>query len=179
MGSLREYCVGLWPAGLGEGHGLPHWQRVAAYGRLLCGLNRADWRVVESFAYLHDVCRADNFGDPGHGARAASLARSLRTSFLSSLDEVQFSLLLRACTLHNIEERTGYVTIDTCFDADRMDLPRAGVIPDPLRMATASGASLVRSREYLESWRLPVAGAPSFGPLPSPLPATPTESFLH
>ena len=34
------------------------------------------------------------------------------------------------------------ITIDAYFDSDRLDLPRAGIIPDPAQMATKEGAVL-------------------------------------
>ena len=35
--------------------------------------------------------------------------------------------------------KTGNITIDTCFDADRLDLERVDIIPDPNRMGTSKG----------------------------------------
>ena len=60
----------------------------------------------------------------------------------------QIAKLKRACELHTIEHRTEDVTIDTCFDADRMDLLRVGIMPDPKRMATKRGAELVSDPYY-------------------------------
>ena len=34
------------------------------------------------------------------------------------------------------------ITIDVCFDSDRLDLPRAGITPDPAQMATKEGAEM-------------------------------------
>ena len=53
-------------------------------------------------------------------------------------------MLRRACMEHTITERTGVPTIDACFDADRMDLPRVGYMPDPDRMASALGTAYAR-----------------------------------
>ena len=50
------------------------------------------------------------------------------------------SLLERACRYHTTELRTGNPTIDVCFDADRLDLGRVGIVPNPKRMATEQGA---------------------------------------
>ena len=36
----------------------------------------------------------------------------------------------------------GEPTIDACFDADRLDLGRVGITPDPNKMATAKGKEL-------------------------------------
>ena len=58
-------------------------------------------------------------------------------------------LLKEACRLHTVATKTGNPTIDACFDADRLDLRRVGIIPDPARMATKKGkkiASLLQSK---------------------------------
>ena len=49
------------------------------------------------------------------------------------------SLLCKACELHTVCHSTGNPTIDTCFDADRLDLMRVGITPDPEKMATERG----------------------------------------
>jgi len=53
-------------------------------------------------------------------------------------DSVWF-YLSKACELHTTTLRTGNSTIDTCFDADRLDLERVGIIPYPNKMATVKG----------------------------------------
>ena len=35
--------------------------------------------------------------------------------------------------------------MNTCFDADRLDLPRVGITPDPDKMATKEGAEKARA----------------------------------
>ncbi|MBR1788152.1 MAG: hypothetical protein IJ762_03025 [Bacteroidaceae bacterium] len=41
-----------------------------------------------------------------------------------------------------MKHRTGNITVDICFDADRLDLTRVGITPNPRRMATSLGARL-------------------------------------
>ena len=55
------------------------------------------------------------------------------------------SLLKEACRLHTVADRTGNPTIDACFDADRLDLGRVGIIPDPERMATKKGKEIANA----------------------------------
>ena len=43
--------------------------------------------------------------------------------------------------------RTGNPTVDACFDADRLDLMRVGIIPDSKRMATERGAFYAANME--------------------------------
>lgn len=57
------------------------------------------------------------------------------------------SLLCKACELHTVCHRTGNPTIDACFDADRLDLMRVGIIPNPKRMATIRGAFYAANME--------------------------------
>ena len=99
--------------------------------------------VVLAFAYLHDSERKDNAEDIEHGKRASLLIDRIRKTELRALNDEQIEKLKRACELHTIEHRIGDITIDTCFDADRMDLLRVGIMPSPERMATQRGAELV------------------------------------
>ena len=104
--------------------------------------------VIMAFAYLHDTERKDNAVDIEHGKRASLLINKIRETELSALGDEQIEKLKRACELHTTEHRTGDLTIDTCFDADRMDLLRVGITPSPERMATQRGAELVADPYY-------------------------------
>lgn len=128
-------------------HGLEHWDRVYQNGQKLLTPD-VHSIVVELFAYLHDSCREDDFEDIHHGERAAEWIKSLRHTYLRSLSDEDFQLLYDACRFHTTVSKTGNPTIDTCFDADRLDLWRVGVIPDPKRMATKIGAQLARVTDF-------------------------------
>lgn len=143
---VREFALNGWI--LGETHGLPHWQRVERNGILLStGIREGvpfirkdiNIRVVRLFAYLHDKCRLDNGMDLEHGVRAARMLHTLRNTILKQLTDEEFSLLEMACRLHTTVLRTGNLTVDTCFDADRLDLERIGIIPFHNKMATQNG----------------------------------------
>ena len=118
-------------------HGRAHWARVRANGLRLAGLNGANQRVVEFFAILHDSKRLNDGRDPQHGARAAEFARSLRDS-LVDLSEEEFELLYHACAYHTSGMTEGDITVQTCWDADRLDLGRIGIMPDPRRLCTGT-----------------------------------------
>ena len=141
--ALRQMLSERWQ--LGALHGVSHWDRVLCNGLQLAGpgVNRT---VVACFAYLHDSCREDDCDDLQHGPRAASWMVSLRGSWLSGLTDEEFDLLQRAVRDHTLVKSTGNLTIDTCFDADRLDLTRSGIIPDPSRMASPAG---VRAAEEI------------------------------
>ena len=54
---------------------------------------------------------------------------------------------------------TGDITVNICFDSDRMDLLRVGILPVPERMATKRGAELVGSPNYGDDYDLYVEQA--------------------
>ena len=136
-----EYVSKDWH--LGPVHGIEHWKRVERNGMLLA-TEDVNIKVVRLFAYLHDHKRLRDGWDLEHGKRAAENLDNIRHSLLVELTDNEFEMLKRACLEHSITERTGIPTIDACFDADRMDLPRVGYMPDPKRMASALGATFAR-----------------------------------
>ena len=144
---LRSFSISRWPKEMGETHGVEHWDRVARFGRMLYQ-EGADMDVILAFAYLHDSERKDNAVDIEHGNRASMLIDRIRETELKALSNEQIAKLKRACELHTTEHRTGDITIDTCFDADRMDLLRVGIMRGPERMATKRGAELVADPYY-------------------------------
>ena len=84
---------------------------------------------------LHDSRRVNEATDPDHGPRAAEFARTLRGR-LFDLPDHEFRLLHRACAGHTHERTHPDVTIQTCWDADRLDLGRVGITPHPSRLCT-------------------------------------------
>ena len=123
-------------------HGVAHWGRVLENGLRLAPLTGADPRVVTLFALFHDARRENDDHDPEHGARGAALARELREAgerygVLHDLPDDSFQLLIATCTLHTSARSHADVTVATCFDADRLDLPRCGIVVDPVRLCTA------------------------------------------
>jgi uncharacterized protein len=55
---------------------------------------------------------------------------------LFDLPDHEFRLLHRACTGHTYERTHPNITIQTCWDADRLDLGRVGITPHPGRLCT-------------------------------------------
>ena len=130
-------------------HGVRHWSRVRLYGLRLASETGARIDVVEWFAFLHDAAREEEGYDTGHGLRAVALARDLRGPLLP-IDDSGFDLLTHAMTHHSDGLQEGDVTVRTCWDADRLDLPRVGIRPDPARLCTAPA----RREEMIEwAWR--------------------------
>lgn len=139
-------------------HGVAHWARVLENGRRLAKETGAILAVVELFAVLHDSRRISEGSDPDHGPRAAEFAEELRAVRLFELSDDAFLLLHRACAGHTHERTHPDVTIQTCWDADRLDLGRVGITPDP-RLLCSDAA---RRRDMI-SW---ADGRASFGVVP-------------
>ena len=119
-------------------HGVHHWQCVAWTGlQLLPEVPKADPAIVLLFALFHDAMRVHDGHDPDHGRRGGKLARQLNgTSF--HLSEERMALLQAACYGHNESWTTRDPTGGVCWDADRLNLWRCGVRPDPARLCTAA-----------------------------------------
>jgi uncharacterized protein len=109
-------------------HGYPHWVRVRENGRRLAGMTGADSTVVQLFALLHDSRRHNDAWDPKHGPRAAAFVESLNSDHFT-LSDAQAELLKLACALHADGLTEGDITVQTCWDADRLDLGRIWTRP--------------------------------------------------
>jgi uncharacterized protein len=116
-------------------HGIRHWERVRENGLRLARETGANTTVVELFAFLHDSRRLNEWEDAGHGARAAEFLLTLQGRFFHVTDE-ELALLADACLHHSDGYMDGDVTVRTCWDADRLDLGRVGVRPDPRYLCT-------------------------------------------
>ena len=141
---IKQWAINRWT--LGKTHGVSHWERVKRNG-LLLATPECDVTVIRLFAYLHDSCLEDDGYDEEHGPRAAMMIEGLRDTLLKDLTDEQFKMLQEACRLHTSTHRTGNPTIDACFDADRLDLGRVGITPDPKKMATERGKELARHKK--------------------------------
>ena len=116
-------------------HGVSHWARVRETGLRLAAPSGVSPAVVELFAVFHDACRLNNGRDPEHGRRGAELAAALRETLIHLADK-EFSLLQTACIDHTKGLMAADITIQTCWDADRLDLGRVGIVPDPAWLCT-------------------------------------------
>jgi len=122
-------------------HGPDHWRRVERNALILATRTGAVVDVVRLFALFHDSRRINEHDDPGHGSRGARLAESLRGK-LYHLPDDHFALLLEACEGHTDIHHHADPTIGTCWDADRLDLGRVGMDPDPAYMSTDFGREI-------------------------------------
>ncbi len=141
--TLWKVVSDQFPLGHDSTHGPAHWRRVERNGLLLATRSGADVSVVRLFALFHDSRRENEGSDPQHGARGAVLAEEMRGRHFE-LDDSSFDILMHACTWHTDELRNDDPTIGTCFDADRLDLGRVGIIPEPDYMSTEFGREIAR-----------------------------------
>jgi uncharacterized protein len=117
-------------------HGESHWQRVAAAGlTLLPEAPGADPALVFLFALFHDSMRLNDNYDPMHGPRGAALARELRGGPFE-LEDAEMDLLVFACEEHTNGGVGPNPTVGVCCDADRLNLWRVGIKPDPRFLST-------------------------------------------
>lgn len=126
-------------------HGLPHWARVRVNGLFIAKENGANQRVVELFAFLHDVKREAEFNDPLHGERAASFINTLPNQLLA-INKQEKELLVYACHDHSKGMTEADLTVQTCWDADRLDLGRGGHRPSTGKLCT----DIARQTDFLE-----------------------------
>ena len=111
-------------------HGASHWSRVLHHGKHIGCQTGADPLIIELFAFLHDSCRWDEYCDPDHGPRAAEFTHGLNGRFFN-LTGKQLDDLCFAIRHHSGGDVSTNVTVQTCWDADRLDLWRVGITPSP------------------------------------------------
>lgn len=118
-----------------DAHGLDHWGRVLENGLRLVDAEGGDSTVIRLFAIFHDACRHNQSRDPGHGARGAALAEELLGD-LALVTKKQLDLLTLACRDHTDGKTAADLTVQICWDSDRLDLARVAIMPDPNFLCT-------------------------------------------
>lgn len=142
-------------------HGPDHWARVARNAVAVARSIGVDPIVPYVFSLVHDCQREDDGLDPDHGRRAAALIRK-RPALFDFLAPAEVDALARACELHSdgYTEGPGSPEVQSCWDADRLDLARVGIFPDAAYLSTAYAqrddviafASRQAGRLWAEDW---------------------------
>jgi len=127
-------------------HGLDHIYKVLKNGLQLAGQTGADKTVVALFALFHDFGRKTDGFDPGHGARGAAEAERLRRQGFFEIDDERFEKLVYACTRHTDGLISADPTVGTCWDADRLELTRVGIIPRMKYLSTQAAKAYAADR---------------------------------
>jgi uncharacterized protein len=113
-------------------HGSGHWRRVAVAGLVLAEeVPECDRDLVLLFALLHDSQRLNEGEDSGHPARAADFAATLDLG----IEAERLATLLYAIRYHTDGQTSADPTIGVCWDADRLNLWRVGIIPSPILLS--------------------------------------------
>lgn len=121
-------------------HGLSHWARVLDNGSRLADIEGGDLTVIRLFAIFHDACRKNQSIDPGHGARGAVLAGILLQNH-PEVSKDQLELLQKACRGHTDGKTRANLTIQICWDSDRLDLGRVNIMPSHKFLCTDAAKS--------------------------------------
>ena len=155
-------------------HGVPHWGRVRWNGLAMARVNGAREDIVELFAFLHDSQRFHDGTDREHGARAADYALELNREVLR-LDRPGLELLTYAVRHHSDGLLEADLTVQTCWDADRLDLGRVGKTPRVEKLCTEEARDpVLRDLAYQRSLAETMAASitPREIPPDEPRPAT-------
>ena len=132
---LLDHLLKQFPLGDSFIHGEGHWMRVLYNGRILAKETGANLNVVELFAVMHDCKRDNEHYDLDHGRRAAEYVHEIRGKWFDITDE-ETELLVEACRYHSDGLVEGDITVQTCWDSDRLELGRVGIKPVPKRLCT-------------------------------------------
>lgn len=154
-GELEAYAVSVFSCGTESIHGVRHWKNVDDAGLLIVERTPdVDPVVVLCFAYLHDAFRNDDGSDLEHGPRSADRLNEVPQNIGSMLTEQQLQTLEYAIRHHTDGKIADDPTVGACWDGDRLDLGRVGMIPSATLMSTDVGKqiAIAGSRKvYLEA----------------------------
>lgn len=133
-------------------HGVEHWNRVYQNTLLLADYYNIQSDVFELFALLHDSKRLDELEDLEHGKRAAIFVKELIKEKLIHLTKEDENRLIFACSNHTVTNTKAKLfndmIVQICFDADRLDIGRVGIIPEEKYFYTNYAKSLIKQKNY-------------------------------
>lgn len=118
-------------------HGPIHWARVIDNGKRLAEYYNVNPRIPELFGAFHDCRRTTEDYETNHG-RCGADALILHAP-RNRLTPCELECAITACRIHT---QTLFnfklpIEVQICLDADRLDLLRIGVVPDPQYLFTA------------------------------------------
>lgn len=136
------------PPGKSLLHGEAHWKAVALTGLFISRLTGgASMPFLYVFAMLHDMCRLNDDHDPAHGERASMLFARLVMHpgvqgfgpYEPATEDMIYALAHHVGAPHARDHAN--LNVGICWDADRLNLWRVGVRPDPAYLTTEVGQS--------------------------------------
>ena len=141
---LKEHLISQFLLKSDSIHGPLHWESVLRNGLLMARKNRnIDKEVVTLFSYIHDSKRVDEYVDINHGHRAANSLHYLEKLGLINLSGNQKELLFFAIKHHNEGDISNDITVGACWDSDRLELDRVGILPSIDFFSTSEGKYLL------------------------------------
>ena len=143
---LFDHLFKQFPLGDSVIHGKDHWLRVLYNGRMIAKENGANINVVELFAIIHDCKRDNDNFDLEHGRKAADYIMTIHEEWLN-INKQERDLLVEACRYHSDGLIDGDITIQTCWDSDRLDLGRVGIKPVADRLCT----EIAKRKDFIEA----------------------------
>lgn len=125
-------------------HGSAHWEQVEINAISLVNKTPgADMLVCRLFAIVHDCCRENEMCDPDHGWRAFTFFSENFKKWNLNLTNIQYVTLALAVRRHNDGITSDSPTVGCCWDADRLDLPRVGMIPSKKLLSTQAAKNFL------------------------------------
>ena len=128
-------------------HGIYHWERVYFNTQKLAKYYDIQSEVFELFSILHDSKRENEYKDINHGKRASEFVKELIEQKYIKLNKTDAQRLIYACANHTKSDITNKLyndmIVQICFDADRMDIDRVGIIPDEKYFLTKYAKELI------------------------------------
>lgn len=138
--NIRECASKMFALGKSSHHGPWHWDKVEMNAIALAEATPgADIEVCRMFAFIHDCKRENENSDTEHGERSGKYVMNLPLSLTLN----QIYKLRDACIGHEKGLVTDDPTIGVCWDADRLDLIRVGIIPDPALLSTKAAKEML------------------------------------
>lgn len=140
-------------------HGPAHWARVQRFGTLLAereGLPAEARRVVDVFAWTHDLAREDDLAGRGHALAGAEYLDEVVPVVFPELAAAEVEVVRIAIRHHSdgltaqqareaglfsglpLPSEAVAAAVGVAWDADRLDLMRLRVLPRPELMSTSS-----------------------------------------
>ena len=89
-------------------------------------MENAYLQIGKLFCLLHDTQRHNERRDPEQGARAADYAHSIQGKWFD-LNFEDTELLDEALRYHSDSYMEADITVQVCWDADRLDLERVSI----------------------------------------------------
>jgi uncharacterized protein len=117
-------------------HGDAHWRAVALAGLWIADRTPgADRAFIVTFAKLHDAQRQSDGRDPDHGARAAQRFQEAPADGYKPRTR-RTREMVHALANHTAGVRANTLNVGICWDADRLNLWRVGIVPDRSLLTT-------------------------------------------